>query len=308
MDATPSRPRWKPALVWSLYGLLILVVGAAGTLLGYVKGTPLEGMPKILLTGPPDPDRVFGRDDLTLLVLGTDEDRAPGGRSIDREAARSDMIMVVRLHFTDKKITGITIPRDTLARTSGYSTRRINAFHSVGGPSLAQRAVEDLIGVQIDRTVVVNYRVFQEMVDMIGGIDINVDKRLKYTDERGNLFIDLEPGYQHLDGYNAMGYVRYRKDSDFNRQERQRNFMVAFKEQALKNVTKTAALSKKVGDLTSHVFSDEELLTLAFFAKEVGSQNIKLGMLPVLDAPHYDLIVDTRKLYDTLKEYELIDA
>jgi LCP family protein required for cell wall assembly len=283
-------------------------MGASGTLFGMVKGTPLARMPLGIIFGPPDPEKVFGRDDITLLVLGTDEDRAPGGRSVDREAARSDMIMVARLHFSEARITGITIPRDTLARLPGYSTRRINAFHSVGGPDLAKRAVEGLIGVHIDRVVVVNYRVFQDMVDMIGGIDIDVEKRLKYTDERGKLFIDLQPGLQHLDGYHAMGYVRYRKDSDFDRQERQRNFMVAFKTQALANLDKAGALSVKTGELTGHVFTDKELLTLFFFAREVGTSKIKLGMLPVLDGNNYDLVVDTGKLYDTLKEYDLIDA
>jgi LCP family protein required for cell wall assembly len=217
------------------------------------------------------------------------------------------MIMVARLHFAEARITGITIPRDTLARIPGYSTRRINAFHSVGGPNLAKEAVEDTIGVKIDRVIVVNYRVFQNMVDMIGGIDIDVKKKMHYTDERGDLYVDFEPGFQHMDGYKAMTYVRYRKDSDFNRQERQRGFLVAFKNQALKNMTKAGQLSEKVGDLTGNVFSREELVSLMNFASGVETSNIKLGMLPVLDASNYDLVVDTRKLYDTLVEYELID-
>jgi LCP family protein required for cell wall assembly len=273
-----------------------------------VKGTPAGVALGGIITGQiPDPQEEFGRDDLTILLLGTDEDRAPGGRTVDREAARSDMIMVARLHFADKRITGITIPRDTLARVPGHGTNRINAYHSFGGPSLAKEAVEGLIGVKIDRVVVVNYRVFQQMVDLIDGIDINVEKRLRYSDERGGLFIDLEPGLQRLDGYHAMGYVRYRRDSDFNRQERQRNFLVAFKNQALENKTKIPILSTKVGELTGHAFSDRELVALGFFAKGVESSNIKLGMLPVLDASNYDLVVDTRKLYDTLVEFELVD-
>lgn len=308
METAPERPRWKPAVVWSLYGLLILVCGAAGTFLGTIKGTLAGGIVGHIITGnAPDPAKEFGRDDLTVLLLGTDEDRAPGGKSVDREAARSDMIMVARLHFADKKITGITIPRDTLAHVAGYHTARINAFHSFGGPSLARQAVEATIGVKIDRVIVVNYRVFQQMVDLIGGIDIEVQKRMKYTDERGGLYVDFQPGLQHMDGYHAMTYVRYRKDSDFNRQERQRQFLVSFKSQALKNPGKIGPLSDKVGDLTGNVFSNDELISLMLFAKEVGSENIKLGMLPVLDGNNYDLMVNTRKLYDTLIEFELVD-
>jgi LCP family protein required for cell wall assembly len=302
-----ERPRWKGVLKWCLYGLLLFVMAAGGTFFGAVKSSPLTmGVIKGFFK-PPKPDETFGREDITVLLLGADEDRAPGGKTVDRSAARSDMIMVARLHFADKKITGITIPRDTLASVPGYSTRRINAFHSVGGPDLARKAVESLIGVKIDRIVVVDYAVFQDMVNMIGGIDIDVEKRLKYNDDRGNLHINLEPGPQHLDGYNAMCYVRYRHDSDFDRQRRQRQFLVSFKDQALHHFASLTSLADQVGPLTRNAFSNDELVALLYFAKEVGSANIKLGMLPVLDANNYDLMVNTSKLYGTLKEYELID-
>jgi LCP family protein required for cell wall assembly len=307
MQEASGTKRWKVVLGWVSYGLLVSVALAGGTLLGWAKDSPV--IKGILNPFKDSPAEVFGRNDITILLLGTDEDRAPGGRTIDREAARSDMIMVARLHFDEKKITGITIPRDTLARVPGHSTRRINAFHSIGGADLAKEAVEALIGVKIDRVVVINYRVFREMVDLIGGLDLNVEKRLRYEDERGDLHIDLDPGFQHLDGRGAMGYVRYRKDSDFNRQGRQRNFLVAFKEQATKpgNLRKAPELVNKTNELTSYVFSDKELSTLMLFAKEVGTSNINLGMLPVYDAGNYDLAVELGKLKDTLEEFELID-
>jgi LCP family protein required for cell wall assembly len=304
MHVASERPRWKVALGWTAWSLFVVFSLAAGTFLGWAKGSPIM---EIVLPQKP-PEVVFGRNDITLLLLGTDEDRAPGGRTIEREAARSDMIMVARLHFLDKKITGITIPRDTLARVPGKGTHRINAFHSIGGADLAKDAVEGLIGVKIDRVVVVNYRVFQEMVDLVGGVDIDVDKRLRYEDERGDLHIDIEPGFQHMDGETAMEYVRYRRDSDFNRQERQRSFLVAFKDQALREWTTAPKLTSKVQDLTGNVFNDKELATLFKFAQDVGPSNIKLGMLPVLDGYNYDLVVNVGKLKETLEEFELIDA
>lgn len=309
MQPASSNRRWKAVAVWSLYGLLLLAMGAGGTVLGMVKDSKLaQELLKARLFGAPEPQEVFGRNDITVLILGTDEDRAPGGRSVDREAARSDMIMVARLHFDRKIITGITIPRDTLAHLPGYSTRRVNAYHAHGGPALAERAVEGLIGVKIDRTIVVNYQIFQDMVDMIGGIDINVEKRLTYTDERGHLHIDLEPGLQHLDGYNAMGYVRYRRDGDFERQKRQRSFMLAFKTQAMKNPQKAAQLVEQTRSLIGGVFSNDELVSLIAFSQLVKSSDIKLGVLPVLDGQNFDLVVDVTKLHDTLLQYELVDG
>lgn len=303
MQEASETKRWKVVVGWVCYGLLVSVALAGGTLYGWAKDTVIID----ILLGPDPPEEVFGRNDITVLLLGTDEDRAPGGRTVDREAARSDMIMVARLHFGKKKITGITIPRDTLAKVPGYSSHRINAFHVFGGADLAKEAVESLIGVKIDRVIVVNYRVFRDMVDLIGGIEIDVEKRLRYEDERGNLHIDIEPGPQHMDGSTAEGYVRYRRDSDFNRQERQRRFLVSFKEQSIKQWTKAPQLLSKLGELTGYVFSDKELATLMFFAREVGTANIKLGMLPVYDAGNYDLAVDMAKLKPTLEEFELID-
>lgn len=296
------------ALTRSLYVVLLLICLSAGTFVGLVQRGGVSGkIARIMAGGGETPEQLFGRRDLVVLLLGTDEDRAPGGKKVNRAEARSDMIMVARLHFGENRITGITIPRDTLADLPGYRAMRINAFHSIGGPKLAREAVENMIGVKIDRVVVVNYAVFQEMVDMIGGIDIDVAKRLKYTDERGDLFIDFQPGQQHMDGYQAMGYVRYRKDSDFNRQARQREFLMAFKEQAVKQIFQAGRLANKVADLTGHAFTDEELATLMVFARGVDQENIKLGMLAVRDAHNYDLQVDMAKLHDTLKEYELID-
>lgn len=307
MREASERKRWKVVAGWVSYSLLILVSLAAGTLYGWAGDSPI-GDPLRFWERQAPPDEVFGRNDITLLLLGTDEDRAPGGATIDREAARSDMIMVARLHFDTKRITGITIPRDTLAHVPGRSTHRINAFHAFGGPDLAKEAVEGLIGVHIDRVIVVNYRVFRDMVDLIGGIDIDVEKRLRYEDERGDLHIDIEPGLQHMDGETAMGYVRYRKDSDFNRQQRQRQFLVAFKQQAQKEWLMAPQLTSKAVELAGNAFSDEELDSLFLFAQEVGTANIKLGMLPVYDAGGYDLAVKMGELYDTLKEFELIDS
>ncbi|MCH7944937.1 MAG: LCP family protein [Armatimonadetes bacterium] len=303
---TAKKQRGKQVLHWSLYGLYVVAFLAIGTAIGFISKSP--GLIYIVkgVFASEEPAEVFGRPALNLLILGTDEDRLPGGEQISRSSARSDMVMVVRLNFEEDRITGLTIPRDTLAETPGYDAMRINAFHAFGGPNLAQTAVEKLIGVRIDRVVVVNYGVFQEMVDLVGGIEVDVKKRLKYDDERGNLHIDLHPGKQVLDGYKAMDYVRFRGDGDFRRQGRQRSFLIAFKDRAIQRWTKLPELVERTRELTGNVFDDRELASLFLFSRRVGSQNIKLGMLPVLEGENYDLMVDTEKLYDTLKEFELI--
>ena len=301
-----AKPKRTKVAYWTIYGVWTLVILCIGAFFGYGKGHALIGGIIDHFISPSPPDEVFGTPSLTVLILGTDEDRAPGGKKVDRESARSDMIMVAKLHFVEKKVTGITIPRDTLARVERYGIHRVNAYHALGGPDLSRQAVENITGLRIDRVVVVNYRVFKDIVDMVDGIEINVKKRLKYDDDRGNLHIDIQSGPQKMDGTMAMGYVRYRQDSDFERQARQRQFIVAFKSQAMKKWTRLGAVSDKVGELTGHAFNDDELVSLLFFTKEVESANIRLGMLPIIEGNNYNLMVDKNKLRDTLKEFDLI--
>lgn len=306
MPDTERKKKIKKIGVWSLYGLWVCFAFGAGTVAGFLGKSEIAAGAILEYFNPSDPEDIFGSNEMTLLVLGTDEDRRSDTGTVMSSRARSDVVMVIRLQFDKERITGITIPRDTLAKVDGYSVRRINAFHAIGGKDLAEEAVEELLGVGIDRVVVVNYKVFTEMVDMLGGIDVDVKKTMKYDDERGDLHIDLKPGQQTLDGNEAMGYVRYRKDGDFERQQRQREFVMLLKEQAINQPTQIPNLANMTSDLTGNVFKDKELSFLFIWARRVGSQNIKMGMLPVLDAGNYDLIVDTGKLRDTLIEFELI--
>lgn len=308
MPDTERKRKIKKIGVWCLYGLWVCFALLIGTVAGFMKKSPVVAGTGIEFLFPSDPEDLFGSDDLTLLILGTDEDRMVGGEGVAKDSARSDMVMVARLQFEKNRITGVTIPRDTLAKVEGYSVRRINAFHAIGGRDLAEKAVEELLGINIDRVLVVNYSVFKEMVDMLGGIEVDVKRFMKYDDERGDLHIDLAPGTQTLDGDDAIGYVRYRKDGDFNRQRRQREFMMLFKQQAIKDWTHIPELANMTNDLTGNIFSDSELSFLFIWSRKVGTENVKLGMLPVLDAENFDLIVDTKKLYDTLLEFELIES
>ena len=307
MFDTERKQKIKKIGVWSLYGLWLCFALLVGTVVGFFNKFDIAGPLLLGYINPADPKDLFGSNDLILLILGTDEDRTAGGAGVANASARSDMVMVARLQFDKNRITGVTIPRDTLAKVPGYSVKRVNAFHAIGGKNLAEEAVEELLGINIDRVLVVNYEVFKEMVDMLGGIEVDVQKSMKYDDKRGALHIDLAAGTQTLDGEEAMGYVRYRKDGDFNRQKRQREFMLLFKEQAIKDWTHIPDLANMMNDLTGHIFSDDELSFLFIWSRKVDSENVKLGMLPVRDVENFDLIVNKRKLNEQLIEFELIE-
>jgi LCP family protein required for cell wall assembly len=241
---------------------------------------------------------------VNLLVLGCDEDRTPGGRRVVKTEARSDMILVVRIDFEANRITGLSIPRDLQVDLLGYRPMKINAFHAIGGPELSQRAVEEVLGVRIDRTMVLNYAAFQEMVDMVGGVPIFVPKRMVWNDRAGDLRINLRPGRQTLDGRDAMSFVRFRRgDDDFERQKRQKEFMLAFRDQAMRNPAVLGRLADKTVELLGGALTPREVAALVAFSRGVPSGEIRMGQVPVRTGRGTNLLVDRSALHDTLREF-----
>jgi LCP family protein required for cell wall assembly len=304
-----KKPLWKTILKVSVYGALCAFAIAAGSLMGYVGKSPLLTQIALQQAMKKPPEEVFRGDVINVLLLGCDEDRAHGGKKILRQNARSDMMLLARVDFTKKQITGVSIPRDTLCTVPGYREQKINAYHSIGGKDLAKKAVESLLDLPVDRVIVLDYEIFQDVVDLVGGVEVFVDKKLKYTDRRGGLFIDLKPGLQHMDGYNAMCYVRYRHgDSDFARQERQKNFLLAMKDAIQKKPASIVDVSNKAAQMMQEEFSIQEIAALVNFAQKLGSDNIRMGQIPVVEAKNYNLRVDRRQLKQTLEDFDMLDG
>jgi polyisoprenyl-teichoic acid--peptidoglycan teichoic acid transferase len=231
------------------------------------------------------PKEAFGKDSMNLLILGCDEELAPGGKKVLKKAGRADMIMLAHLDFKNKTITGISVPRDTRTKLPGEENHKINAYHNLAKPSEAdakqEEAVEFLTGVEVDRTIVIDYAAFQEMVDAVGGVKVNVKSAMKYTDVAGGLYIDFKPGPIVLNGYDAMCYVRFRKaDSDFMRTERQRQFLISFKSAVVKNWINLPEIIEKGVKVLGSEITTREVAALANFAKGVPQTSIKMTRMP----------------------------
>jgi anionic cell wall polymer biosynthesis LytR-Cps2A-Psr (LCP) family protein len=147
----------------------------------------------------------------------------------------------------------------------------------------------------------------------MGGVPVNVPREMDYDDNAGKLHIHLKPGHQVLSGYDAMCYVRYRKsnkkgqsETDFERQERQKDMLLGFKTAALSNWTRLPEIAEAGKAVFGNALSDEQLLSLGLFAKEVGPQRIKLGVIPVVDEGN-GLRLVASKLPEVLREYKLAD-
>ncbi len=300
---TKHRSKARRILGGIGYGLFCAFSLAVGCGAGFVgRSAVLSSMVRGIVTQQ-KPEDVFVRDELTVLVLGCDEDLSYGGKKVLRAKARSDMMLVVKFDFKNKRVGGVSIPRDLEVAIEGYRGQKINAYHSIGGPDLAKKAAESVLEIPIERVVTIDYKAFQEMVDMVGGVEVFVGKKMKYTDKAAGLYIDLKPGRQLLNGYKAMGFVRFRhSDSDFLRMQRQKDFMVAFKTAIQAHLSILPEVVEKSTDVLDGDITPQEFSALALFLRDVPNENIKMGAVPVTDGSGTNLNLDYAKLRPVLEE------
>jgi LCP family protein required for cell wall assembly len=297
---------WKKTLKWTAWSMLIMACLAIGTIMGW--GFKSEVVKSIFINKIFPTSKPAFSDSLTLLVLGCDVQYDENGRKIKGSYGRSDSMLVAKLDFKNKTVEGVSIPRDTRVSHERYGEYRINTFHVLGGTELAEEVVEDLLDVKIDRTVVVNFDAFEEMIDMLDGVEVDVPKRMRYVDQAGGLNIDLQAGFQNLNGDEAMGFVRYRLDSDFKRQDRQKLFLYALKDRVMERKVMIPKLTDHMLKILDDSFTPKELAELIDFSQKVGSKGIKLGMVPVIEGENYVLSVDHANLEDVLIEFGLHDS
>lgn len=167
----------------------------------------------------------------------------------------TDTIIYVKYNVENGKIAMMSIPRDTsiVSNPTMSSVYKINyMYHSKGIFALVNQ-VENMLDVKIDYYLVFDANMLKEMVDAIGGVEVDVPIRMKYDDGSQDLHIDLQPGVQVLNGEQAEGFVRFRHNNDMTvgyplgdvqRTEVQQDFIKAFISQALsaKNITKAPDL------------------------------------------------------------------
>jgi LCP family protein required for cell wall assembly len=229
------------------------------------------------------PADAFGASHIRILVLGADKDYGPHGEKV-ASSGRSDTMMLADLDLKSNTAHLMSIPRDTEANVPDYGVRKINSAYSLGGPELSRRTVESLIGGPVDHMIAIDLDAFREAVDAVGGVDVTVDKPLKYTDHWAHLNIDIPAGPVHLDGEHAMEFVRFRHDAmaDIGRVRRQQDFVRAFRD-ALKRPGAVGAWPGVVRAVTSHTHTDltpAQMVALGRFAKGLPKGALSTETLP----------------------------
>lgn len=292
----PPPPRQRGWLGRALSGLLWsgIFIGTAATSAlvgaGAALFLPLPGLPEANGEGVGLSDlwqagfRYQVTRPVNILVMGLDEnlDAPPGSDAVF--GGRTDTLLLVRVNPQDDTLRVMSIPRDTRVQIPGYGMAKINHANVEGGPTLVAQTIADNLGnVQVDRYVRVNTAAFREIVDLVGGIEVEVPHRMQYTDQTQGLYIDLYPGWQTLNGDQAEQFARFRSDAgDIGRVQRQQILLKALRER-LTSPLVVPSLPQAIRVVQRYVDTNltlEEMLALANFGLEIDSDDFQMVMLP----------------------------
>ena len=204
----------------------------------------------------------------------------------------SDTLMLIRADPDTKTISLLSFPRDldvpiycgsSPSDSVGHvvTTDRINSAYSRCGSKGTVLTIKHLTSLPINYLITVNFHGFKEVVDKLHGVWMDVDRRY-YNKNTGSAYdnyanIDLQPGYQRLDGQQALDFVRFRHtDSDLTRVARQQEFVRAFRDQVAHNFSFTQ-LPSLVSTIThnievgegGHALSGDQVISYALFAQSL---------------------------------------
>jgi LCP family protein required for cell wall assembly len=275
--------RWAWAIAGTVIGLFLIVGGVAGGYYLWLNAKVSAANDRVSQatrdalaadsttkdgTTPPEPP-----DSMNILLLGSDT------RSDTTEGSRSDTIMLVHVDRRNNYLSMMSFPRDLAVKVEGYGgSNKLNFAFAMGGPALTIKTIQQITGVDIDHYLEVDFAAFGEMVYRLGGIYMEVDRPYSYS---GTLYskIDLGPGYQLLDGYAALDYVRFRHDrnADFGRMERQQRFITALRQQAM-GWDLGVKLPGLVGTFFDHVITDlstNDFIKLAWWSIKLNGSGIR---------------------------------
>lgn len=248
---------------WLVLALAVIGAGAAGgaylytheTLKAISAHTP--GIKKIETNG--DLKVPKASEPAIALVAGYDVRGAPKGPN-PYAGSNSDTLMLLRADPTNNTLSLLSFPRDLYVNIychgdTVYTQNRINSAWSTcsNGPAATLATVEHLTGLHVNYLITLDFHAFTQIVDHLHGVYMNVDRRYFIAPHTGTSAINLHPGYQKLNGAEALSYVRYRHtDSDIYRTGRQQLFLDALKSR-LKTGLSIFDAPKLIGDLKHNV-------------------------------------------------------
>lgn len=246
------------------------------------------------------------KEEINALVCGTNQDL-------------TDTMIYVNYDVKNGKVAMMSIPRDTYITNEYCNGHKLNSLYRGKNVQPFINQIEELIGVDIDYYLIFDSKMLHEIVDAVGGVEVDVPIRMKYDDPTQNLHIDLKPGVQVLNGKQAEQFVRYRKGNDgsgyamgdLQRTEVQQQFIKNFIATVLstKNLTKIPDLINIALDNTDTNITAREALKYSTDVIKVDTANITSCTAPgeakYINGVSYFVLDDTKT--KTLVENKLVE-
>jgi LCP family protein required for cell wall assembly len=291
--------------------LTFAVLGLAAAAVGFFAFRPVErqAASEAVVAAPvrvaqavrtffvPDPRKLYGKDNVRILLVGLDYDYDDRDQETSKQS-RSDIIMALDLNLRDHRIAELSVPRDMVATMPDGSQAKINAAQSFGGIKESKTVVANWLGIpEFDRFIVLRIDTAKDLVNAIGGVDVDVQNAdalkktgpngpIDYDDHWGHLAIHLKPGRQHLNGENAVAYARFRHDwcSDPCRIMRQQQLIHAVIDKIERDKFNTlthiqSLLAVVRNDVETDISPREQLSTAVAFA-HLSAKDIQTAQVP----------------------------
>jgi len=239
----------------------------------------------------------------------------------DKSSANTDTMMLINYNPETKKVSLLTIPRDTKCTVKGSKVKKINSAMAVGGPENAVDAVSNLLDTRVDYYFYMNLSAFREIIDTLDGVDFNVPVDMKYDDPYQDLHIDLKQGFQHLDGAKAEQLLRFRKynkgvkvknkgnyyGGDEARTQTQRDFIRELVRQKanIKYVSKIPEVLKTVSKNTKTDIPWDLIKSMSMDIAAIKAEDIEAMSLPGEDVEQelWYFIYDEKKGKEIIEKY-----
>ena len=261
-----------------------------------------ENLPSIVDEQSPFFEAFQDKNRVNILLLGINDNL-------------TDTIMLASFDTDAKHVDLISIPRDTYYHRDGYNTEgenKINAAYRKNPVNSAKAVSDVLLGMPINYYAIIDYKGIENIVDSMGGIPMDIEFNMKYTDPYDDppLVINIPKGHQVLDGEHAVQFLRYRKgylEGDIGRIKAHQQFMKsAFKQTLSFNLPKIA---KTVFNNVESDITIGETLSLAKSAAGISGDDIETYLLPstYLPDPPYYVIPDAQGIADMINEIYSIE-
>ncbi len=276
----PKKRNWGKFVGIIVLGVVLFVGGMAVGMYSYLKGYS-RGYPPS--SGSPVVDESTSK--MNILVIGIDGGVNGQLLKASKTGTRSDVMMIVSIDPDTKQVGVLSVPRDTrvfIPRVNDLE--KAGHAHAYGGPELVVETLEEFLKVEIHRYVRVDFEGFKKVIDILGGVDIDVPEDMDYDDPDQDLYIHIKEGPQHLDGEEALHFVRFREyvDGDISRIRAQELFLRALADKVMRIATVTK-VPKLINDMLPYVLTDltnDDIMYLASIGLGIKPENVKMAILP----------------------------